>query len=191
MKDISKVSSWFKVQSNVQTNRFCKRSKSAKQTAYKQIYHILTSRKQELKWLNACMGMQWSSEQWFLEIISIHAAKENLAKPSPTLPSTKYFFHRHILKHSVLSFQSPAFKAALAAPKLLLVAIWISFIIVKRFLWGTVFTINTPNVHIQLHIHRGFFPLPSYIQKTTTCNNKKLVQIVFPRNWQSVLETIQ
>jgi hypothetical protein len=40
------------------------------------------------------------------------------------------YFHRHILKHSVLSLYSPAFKAAPAAPKLLLVAILISFIIV-------------------------------------------------------------
>ena len=61
--------------------------------AHKQIYiYIFPWHKQEPKWLKACMGMQWSREQNRFEIISIHATKGNLAKPSPTLSSTICFF---------------------------------------------------------------------------------------------------
>lgn len=74
-------------------------------------------------WLNACMGMQWSRKQIYIEIISRHALKGNLAEPSPTLWST-FFFTGALsnFQHSIFNPHDPTFSW-----------LFLHFIIVSKF----------------------------------------------------------
>ena len=113
--------------------------------------------KQETKWLKACMGMQWSREQIRFEIISIHATKGNLAKPSPTLSSTIYFFsqvHSEIFRvlPSIASIQSCSRSTQL------ITGCYLNFIvIVSKFQSANAFTIETSNEHIKQNIYGRIF----------------------------------
>ena len=142
------------------------RPKSAKQIAHK-----------EPTWLNACMGMQWSRKQIYIEIISRHALKGNLAEPSPTLWST-FFSQVHCQIFSTLS-STPMTQHFPGC-------FYISSSCQNSS--GQTFTIKTPNGHIRLQFYGRIFSRAFLHAKKTTKKNGFNFSFKY---WKSSLQTIQ
>ena len=147
--------------------------------------------KQETKWLKACMGMQWSREQIRFEIISIHATKGNLAKPSPTLSSTICFFFTGAFWNIPCVPFNRRIQSCSRSTQLI-TGCYLNFI-VSKFQSANAFTIETSNEHIKQNIYGRIFSRAFLHAKRHSNMRQKAkngVNILF-KNLLSSLETIQ